>query len=427
MEAARLVDNMQTVFAADDWTFANADTRRMTHGLHNYPARMIPQVVEKLIIESRATKDDVCLDSFCGSGTVLVEAKLKGIRSIGVDSNPLAVLISKVKTTPITKNRLENYWRELYAAIDKDIERKRKIEVPAIRNLNHWFKPEVQQHLAIAKDNIYGIENAAVRDFFKLCFSVAVRKVSNIRPGEFKLYSLPPEKLKDHNPSVLLELSKIVKTNINKMHEFERVVDKSVESFVIKGDTRKLLELAPNKIYEDCATLLITSPPYGDSHTTVAYGQFSRYSSAWLDYDEDEVWKVDKHALGGRIFDKIENLESPTLDAKLVEIRKQDEYRAKETYAFFKDIDQCFTQIAKVMKKRKSTICFVLGNRTVKRVKVPTDQILIELGKKHGFVEPKRFHREIPSKAMPWLNAPENEVDMKGETISKESIVVWKY
>lgn len=412
----------------EDWTFATVNTRLMTHGIHTYPARMVPQVVEKLITKfANGDGSDRCIDSFCGSGTVLVESKLKGIPSIGIDANPLAVLITKVKTTPIPKEILEANANKLYLSIARDLTKGKQVEVPKIKNMEHWFKPTVSKQLAVVKDHIYRIENEAVQDFFKICFSVAVRKVSNIRPGEFKLYRIPPEKLKHHNPPVLDNFKEIVNANIQLMDKFERAVDKSVESYVIKGDTRKLLELNPEKIYEGCSTLLITSPPYGDSHTTVAYGQFSRYSSAWLDYNEDEVWKVDKVALGGRIFKETADLESPTLSSILGQIAERDDYRAKETYAFFKDMDECFAQIAKVMRKRKSTICFVLGNRTVKRIRVPTDDILKELGEKHGFRYHDTYYREIPSKTMPLLNAPENEVAMKGETMSKESIVVWKY
>lgn len=410
----------------DDWTFADADTRRMTHGLHTYPARMIPQVTEKLITKF-AKSDDLCIDPFCGSGTVLVEAKLKGIRSVGVDANPLAVLISKVKTTPIKKEVLEREWSSLRQKIEGDISKEKPVEVPTIKNLEYWFKPQAINGLAIIKHHINKIENKDVQDFFKVCFSVTVRKVSNIRSGEFKLYRLPPDKLKLHDPKPLLAFSEVTNNNIQRMDKFYKAVDKSVKSIVVKGDTRKLLELDPRNLYENCATLLITSPPYGDSHTTVAYGQFSRYSSAWLDFDEEEVWKVDRIALGGKLFDEVEDLESPALTHTLHMIADADEYRARETYAFFKDIDTCFAQIAKVMKKRKSTICFVLGNRTVKRMVVPADQIMIELGHKHGFKYYDTYHREIPSKTMPLQNAPENEVALKGETISKENIVVWKY
>lgn len=382
----------------DDWTFADVDTKYMTHGLHTYPARMIPQVTDKLITKFADSKrsKDLCFDPFMGSGTVLVEAKLKGIKSVGIDTNPLAVLMSKVKTTPIPRKTLDKQASVLLDAIKVDIKAKKSIEILKIKNLEFWFKPQVCKHLAIVKHNIEKIKNKDVRDFFKVCFSVTVRKTSNSRPGEFKLYRIPPEKLKTYNPSVFKIFLDVVKHNVSRMDEFVNNIDSDVESLAIKGDARSVAtnpNFAKNK-----ATLLITSPPYGDSHTTVAYGQFSRYSSAWLDFDEEEVWKADKISLGGKVFDEITDLDSPTLVSTLKKIQKEDVFRAREAYSFFKDMDECFNQISQVMKKGKSTICFVLGNRTVKRIKIPTDQILIEIGKKHGLKYQETYYRDIQTR-----------------------------
>ena len=65
----------------EDWDFRGADTNYLTHGLHPYPARMIPQIAARLL-ERYASPGDWVLDPFCGSGTVLVEARLHKINSI---------------------------------------------------------------------------------------------------------------------------------------------------------------------------------------------------------------------------------------------------------------------------------------------------------------------------------------------------------
>jgi len=84
----------------EDWDFAKADTSYLTHGLHDYPARMIPQIAHRLISRYSPEKGKI-LDPFCGSGTILVEARLANRSAIGIDVNPLAVLLSKVKSTPL--------------------------------------------------------------------------------------------------------------------------------------------------------------------------------------------------------------------------------------------------------------------------------------------------------------------------------------
>ncbi|MBU2068430.1 site-specific DNA-methyltransferase, partial [Patescibacteria group bacterium] len=85
------------------WAFADKtrkDTAYITHGYHRYPAKFIPQIVSRLI-ERYTKKGDLVVDPFGGCGTTLVESKVNGRQSIGVDINPVAVLIAKAKKTPI--------------------------------------------------------------------------------------------------------------------------------------------------------------------------------------------------------------------------------------------------------------------------------------------------------------------------------------
>ena len=73
------------------------DSRHHIHGFHTYPARLHPTTAQRLV-EQLAKPGAVVLDPFCGSGTVLVEARIAGLRGRGVDANPLAVELSRLKT-----------------------------------------------------------------------------------------------------------------------------------------------------------------------------------------------------------------------------------------------------------------------------------------------------------------------------------------
>ena len=100
-----------------DWEFSDADTQYLTHNIHRYSGKFIPQIACRAI-ELLTEPNDLVLDSYMGSGTTLLEAMLRGRNSVGVDLNPLAVLISKVKTTIVSFDDIEEINSELIPFVE---------------------------------------------------------------------------------------------------------------------------------------------------------------------------------------------------------------------------------------------------------------------------------------------------------------------
>ncbi len=197
------------------WDYASADTKYFTHGIHTYPAMMIPQVARRLIAEEGKNAER-CLDPFCGSGSVLLEFKIVGKPSFGIDINPLAVLISEVKTTPIDPKKLEDEFINIKTEVGSATlgPTFREFE-PTFFHIDYWFKKNVIKRLIKLKKGVDAIKDLETRNFFLVCFSETVRKSSNTRGSEFKLYRISEEKLKDYDPDPVKIFSKIVKRNID--------------------------------------------------------------------------------------------------------------------------------------------------------------------------------------------------------------------
>lgn len=401
----------------EDWSFAGKTTKYLTHGFHPYPARMMPLIARKIIEQYAHRADDVVLDPFCGSGTVLVEALVHNKNAIGLDINPLAILIAKAKTTVIEPNSLKKAIDNLLSNIASD---RNDYPAPKIPNLGYWFKPKVIKELSKILHHIKREKNEKIYNFFATAFSYCVWKVSNIKKGEYKLYRMPPKELQRWNPNVYETFAEILRENLKGMREFYVAMkNHQAKATLLLKDTRTL-------DIEDEVTLVLTSPPYGDSKTTVAYGQFSKYSALWLGLPE--VLKVDKKSLGGeRIKGDVSKLESPTLEKVFYEVHKRDPERAWDLFSFFYDMDISIARLSKALRSGRSHMVFVIGNRTMRRIKIPTDKILVELANKYGFKHIKTIYRRIPSKRIPWKNAPENIAGMKSETIGSESIIIWEF
>lgn len=394
-----------------NWDFKKADTKEYTHCIHTYPAMMIPQIARRLIyLYGKEAK--TLLDPFCGSGTSLVEASLNHHlkEAYGFDLNPLAVLITKVKTTPIKTELLEEQLTNILNSTEHNGK-------PDFKNIDFWFKPKIINDLSILKTSINKIKDKDIKDFFLICFSETIRNTSNTRNSEFKLYRIQKEKLETYNPNVFEEFKKICNKSINGMKEYlKSKTDTKVEAKLFSS----MNELP---IKEGSVDIIVTSPPYGDSKTTVAYGQFSRLALQWLDYED--VASLDNRLLGGKVSKDLEiKINSDSLKKIIKRIAEIDSKRAREVLSFYEDFDNVIIQLNRVMAK-KGFVCFVVGNRTVKGLNIPTDKIMSEMFMAHGdYKYITTYQRVIPNKRMPKVNSPTNVKGKKVTTMCNEFIFI---
>ena len=457
----------------DFWDFKNEDTRCYTHGIHGYPAVMVAPVSRNLLSITQKYQDiNSIMDPFMGSGSVLIESMVAGINDIyGTDLNPLAQLISKVRTTVLTDKQInqikENFVKVLQSEflkykdeIDKfenyiinerhfDITEKNdwgyntkivideykkefnsEFNFPDFTNIGFWFQPRAIFELQILKNIINKSKDKDIRDFLKIAFSETIRKVSNTKNSEFKMVRKRNEQILKSKVDTFKEFSLILQKNICKMIDFKNVLGNDFlksKIHLFSVDTRDLSTF--NKIKDNSIDLVITSPPYGDSRTTVAYGQYSRLSLQWLDLEDEnklDVRTIDKALLGGVPYkDKTQwdFLGSETLSNSLQEISKADLFRADDVFSFYLDLDKCLYGINKKMKKG-SYQYWVVGNRTVKNINLKTDVIISEMAKKYDIEYIYTINRNIINKVMPSLNSPTNEAGKRVRTMTKENIVI---
>ncbi len=404
----RIVDN--------SWNFSKADTKEYTHCYHNYPAMMIPQVARRLIKEYSTIHTKLLFDPYCGSGTSLVEAKLKGIDSIGTDLNPLARLLSVSKTQRYNISEVENEFNRIASKMYQyNFQDNEMFELPKFDNIEFWFSETVIQKLSYMVHEIKKIPEH-IRDFFWVCLSETVREASYTRNSEFKLFRIPEKQRDTFKVDPFDLFYKKYHRNYKGLVEFCSIANGAsvnVEAF-------NTSEGIPEHMKESSVDIIVTSPPYGDSRTTVAYGQFSRLSNEWLGFNEPKG--VDKILMGGdtkkqgKIISNIAN--------KIVEeIAEIDSKRANEVAVFLIDYQESIENVAKLLKS-EAYACYVVGNRTVKGVNIPLDTITADLFEKNNCKHIKTIVREIPNKRMPKRNSPTNETGKTASTMNNEFIVV---
>lgn len=349
-----------------DWAFADDTTDYLTHGFHQYPARFIPQIPRTLIAALSAEGEEI-LDPFCGGGTALVEATLLGRHSVGNDINPVAALVSKVKTTPLGRGQflqLDRWIDKVQELVDGLTNQTAlfrseppRLTVPDIPNIDHWFAPHVQSELALITGEIRGIDDRDLQDLCWVALSSIVVSVSYqdsetryarrekvIQPGE--TFARFVRKFKDMR---------------TKMEEYV-AARKPVRARVILGDARRLSGVRGGSIH-----LIVTSPPYPNAFD---YHLYHRHRLFWLGFDPRDLMKAEigSHLNYQRNGENIEQ--------------------------FKEDMWPCLAEMRRVLKKGRYCV-IVIGDSIFDGRVIRNDSLLTGLAAEAGFVLDTKITRPI--------------------------------
>lgn len=366
----------------------------LSHDIHTYPGKLYPNLAKffckALYKEHNANK---FLDPFVGSGTTIVEAAAEGYEAFYCDINPLARLLTKVKTTHIEKDEIDSYLKHLFV-LYKDPYSFDAIEVI---NASHWYDDRVKNDLDKLMGCIDRLDKEDIRDFFKIAFSHLARKVSYC-----DLQVSVPVKIKIKSNFSTLRKAEIEKRltyikNVDILAAFKEIVDKysiSLQNFVNNlkdySSTPKLLANDVTSIKEDATfDLIMTSPPYGSAQK---YIRASSLSLNWLKLStpqeatilvnssigKERVTKQDKEE-SDNYFNKI-NIKFKEV---LEKIKEQNLNRYYITLNYLKEMDASLENIIKSLKD-EAKIVLVIGNNTVCNQIFYNDEFLINLLENKG-------------------------------------------
>jgi site-specific DNA-methyltransferase (cytosine-N4-specific) len=347
MEDEEIVKNLKFEEANE-----NGSTTYLTHNFHSYPAKFIPQI-PRTTIKLLTKEGDKILDPFCGCGTTLVEARLLNRDAIGIDLNPIAIIVSKAKTTKLVKSQIE-HLPDLISKIKKDINRyynndKVEIpyEIPNFHNRDHWFQKNVLNELAIIKAHIDLLSDEKLKDYLYAGFSSIIVPFSN-QESDTRFAA----KNKDiKNFRTFDGFSKKVEAMNKRILDFSnKSYDSKVNVFL--ADTTNI-----DFIEDDSVDHIVTSPPYANTYDYYLYHKFRIY---WLGFNLD---KTRDQEIGSR------NRHSSK----------------KEDISTFKDsLSKCMKELQRVLKKGKYAV-IVIGDSIIRGKLIRADELMKDVAKKTRF------------------------------------------
>jgi DNA modification methylase len=360
--------------ASLSWDFHGAQTDYLTHGIHPYPAKYIPQIPHNLIQEL-STRGERVADIFCGSGTTLVEALALGRNAIGVDANPLACLISRAKTSRLGAEDAEC----LEALVKRAAEVSRSVarvpnslfeyepfiskaprpEHAEDKFLEFWFEPFVVEELAEVLGWCRTLSSEVAHTLALTAFSSIVVNVSKqdsdtryvrrektIAPGDtFKRFA------------------KALEDTVRRSQEFTRQVDPRTSCDIQRADVLTGPDIGP-------VDLVVCSPPYPNAYS---YHLYHRTRMLWLGMDQSEFKKQE-------------------IGSHRKYSRKGPEAATAET--FRREMSTILDWLRKHLKPG-GYACFVVGDSTLNGQVIDNATLIAGAGEQHGFRTAARLSRRM--------------------------------
>lgn len=371
--------------------FDRRETQYLTHSFHPYPNKFIPQIA-RMAIEEFSDEGDVILDPFCGSGTTLIEANLLRRNCIGVDLNPLACLISRVKTTPLEIGELkpavgellEDLYSNLNRATLDDFSRAVDPEIPEFPNREYWFQENALIGLGILKALISRIEDGRVRDFYQVAMSLIVKEVSNAS----SLYHLT----RSRNPKrvgrldVYRRFERKIRSMVGAMEDYQAKANPNPIE-IRCGDARKLGDLSE-------VNCVITNPP----NFLFDFVRCFKIYFWWLDLGD--ILEFDKRMIGTkRIDSKPHSLGVDFVDELVSQIEEKNNLAAAALSKYYSDMGKVFGEIYRLLKDG-GYCCIYASDPKLYGSTIRCPDTFCELAGQAGFEVEDRVRRVVPRRAI---------------------------
>jgi len=405
LNSREISDLFKKTKISPDWSFEGvtpSQTSKLSHCYHRYPAKFIPQLVEKLMDEYLIGHGPFHVnDLFMGSGTTLACAIARGCYASGTDINYSAKLITQVKCTPIEpillRSKVNKFLKDFSFLNERDLfpSKKYKPQIPKsnIERIEYWFEPETIEELGIILRRINYENDESIRLFLKCCFSHILKTCSR-----WLMSSTKPTR--DKNKKIAKPICAF-KKHINKMlrgnESFWEIVPEKTRKNPGKYLIAKRQDARHQPVKDNSVDIQITSSPYVTSYE---YADLHQLTTIWLEPEVD-LKEYKKEFIGTSAKSNgIRTLKSHIGRDVTDNLHAVNKKMADEVEAFFVDMQECFDETYRILK-HGGRCCYVIGNTKLKGIAILNAEVFAESMRYSGLKIDRIIKREIPSKILP--------------------------
>lgn len=414
-----------------------------THGFHRYVGRFPSHLIRSLINSFGATKTDTILDPFCGSGTTLVEARMLGVKSIGIEISPLSAMISRVKSqfpiggVSVAKliSEMQNFYQERWVSFLQNNElasithtqilQREGNSIKLFPNIEKWFSKEALLGTSIMVEFIM-TKKGYLKDFLTIALSSKMRSIGNVDVDVVRAeYRKSPRENVDVLALVTRQLQKMARQIQITLDSCKKTIGDESSVRIIEGSVLN------GKIKPNSISHIITSPPYGVE--SLSYLRTHLLSFRAL----EPILGVDPYNFGEGVIGSeyliscLPNVESfqvknisdtfnsyfkPMMEKSSSNLEKK---RIIMMMQFFEDMYSVIKRFS-LWIKPNGNVAFIIGNKKLGNSVIPTDTIIEEIFRSQGF----RFIDSIAHKLK--TNNSNSKVPWQDRIIENEFVLLFR-
>ncbi|MBC8106987.1 MAG: hypothetical protein H7Z14_10390 [Anaerolineae bacterium] len=408
---------------------SRAAVTNLNHGLHKYPAKFIPQLPRWALDFERTDRRERVLDPFCGSGTTLVEAGIRGHHAWGFDISPLAVEITRAKTS-ILKTRTDPT-----AILQPILRRARRLardfeatlranEGQSCLGLHHtwsnWFQPADMARLIALRHAIndeVGSRRSAIASFLLVCVSSIAKSASFLNEDQIKVRYDKSKQPRDP----FMSFARLVDQSLPRQAQLSALYRRGGAKFVTKVASATDLPLPAESIDR-----VITSPPYINA---VDYSMAHKYNLFILDLLDPVNFKdhcreyigVTERAVRMRDISRKPESGIQVIDEHVDDLwnfgTPVSRNRAFVVGQFFTGMNASFAEQHRVLRRGGKAIMVIGATNRICGSTIPTGDILRALAERNGFRTRLLFYHLLANRSSMRLNRSSTGGIIKHENI----------
>ncbi len=403
---------------------SRAQVNENNHGLHKYPAKFIPQLAQWGLDTGRSEERQDVLDPFCGSGTTNLQAALSGHRAVGVDISPLAVLVTRAKTSILDERldadaviaRVTAQAQSTLGSVERELE---PLDGWGLHpSWSHWFRLQETARIVALRDAIRGVaETDALQDFLLACLSSIVKKSSFLSEDQIKVRfdgsKVPADPF--------LSFAGLATSALATQRTAGRLIGEAAGSSSAFLGSASSLPLADGSIDR-----VVTSPPYINAIDYTMAHKYNLFALGLIEPDEfkdhcrDYIGMTERAVRAADLVERPDVGDEPygeLVDALWDRGENLTRNRAYVSAQYFSGMKRSFMEMVRVLRPNGVMVMVVGTSNRICGVHVPTGALVEDLATAAGLETELRFRHSLANKSSMRMNRAASGGDVKTETV----------